>query len=147
GLVNSLRAVELARSIGTSKQQGSSLALSTSQVSKVGPANQSFSFRENVTNEGSKTATVAPKLTQFSAPKAIKTGPLTIQNTAKRFYYLAKAGTTASSNYSVPFTGTTIKVPAGEKRLITRIAWNGGKNAGIVRANLFDPQGKIVANS
>ena len=147
GLVNALRAVELARSIGKSKRLGSSLLVSNAQVSKVSRANKAFSFREKVTNEGAKTTTVAPKLTQFSAPKAIKTGTLTIKNSDKKFFYLAQAGTTASSNYLVPFTGTTIKVPHGVKRLITRIAWNGAKNVGIVRANLFDPQGKIVANS
>ncbi|HLX32029.1 MAG TPA: S8 family serine peptidase [Gaiellaceae bacterium] len=151
GLLNALRAVELAKTYGK-HGSGGGLVFSPSSVSDLGAAGVSHSHKITVTNTGSAAALVSPELRTLGKARTLAHG-------SRSLYELTTGiqGTCAGVDSAEYFTGETIPelncvqftVPKGVDELDSRIGWNplepcSGCTAGepTVREILIDPAGR-----
>jgi hypothetical protein len=137
GLVNALKAVQLAESVNGGSPQGSTLLASKTQLNATVNAGQSQTFSIGVINEGKSPQTVSPTVSGNPTTVSTDTGTVTLS---------------ASSPTSVGPTGETdsyakhtFTVPAGTDYLNGNIAWNDQVTGGTAYEELFDPQGKLAA--
>lgn len=141
GLVNTLKAVQLATSIDSGSRQGSTLLVNQSALSATVDAGQSKTFRVDVTNQGSGAQTVTPTLSGLPTTRSSDTGSVTLGSSSPS--YIDGEGNT-------DFYAThKFNVAAGSDYLNGNITWNGGATpAGTaVFETLFDPQGRVAAYS
>ena len=139
GLVNALKAVQLAESIGTASPQGSTLLADTNGLTATVNAGQSHTFSIAVTNEGRTAQTVTPKVSGNPTAVSTDTGTVTLSSSSPTS--VGGFGETDS------FETHKFTVPAGTDYLNGDIAWNARDIGGVADEELFDPQGRLVAFS
>ncbi|MBV9002133.1 MAG: S8 family serine peptidase [Solirubrobacterales bacterium] len=139
GLVNTLKAVQLAESINGAKPQGSTLLVHQPALSATVDAGQSHVFNVDVTNEGSGAQTVTPTVTGRPTTISDDTGSVTLASSSPT--YIDGEGRT--DFYAV----RTFSVPAGTDNLNGNITWNDQTIGGVAFETLFDPQGNVAAYS
>jgi Subtilase family len=144
GLLNSLKAVELASWVARRDPVGETLRLSSNQLNYVGKPGATASWRVTVTNTGAKTQTVAVSGRGFTADSVVKQASVTLSARSAQFTNWAGA----EANYAtVGFT-----VPAGQAVLNSSIAWYATAAEAPdlnkrVRLVLVDPSGRLAAHS
>jgi hypothetical protein len=145
GLLNSLKAVELASWRPHDDPAGPTLKLSSNQLNYVGKPGATASWTVTVTNAAPTAQTVDVSGRGFSGGSAVKKATVTLSD-AKSPQFTNWAGT-ASNFGTVQFS-----VPRGQALLNASIAWptsasaTGNLNAR-VRVILVDPAGKLAAHS
>ena len=144
GLLNSLKAVELASWMAHCDPVGETLRLSSNQLSYVGKPGATASWQVTVTNTGANAQTVAVDGRGFTADSVVKQASVTLNASSAHFTNWAGA----ASNYAtVRFT-----VPAGQAVLNSSIAWSASAAEASdlnkrVRLVLVDPAGRLAAHS
>lgn len=151
GLLNGLRAVQLAKSYG-SHEQGGGLLHSPDSFADLGKPGASFRHTVTVTNTASRKAKVTPVLRTLGPAKTISSGKVNLFMPGK-----GTQGSCAGNKSAEYFTGETIPelacktftVPKGVDELDSRIGWQplqscAGCTAGepTVREILVDPKGR-----
>jgi hypothetical protein len=144
GLVDSLKAVQLAESIsdanGSPSPVGESLLVSQSSLVSVAPAGTARTFTINVTNTGAKAQTVRPsvaglnpdRLTNDHGSVTLGTSPIFIDDRGRPAAYQIHQ----------------FNVPAGAEYMNGDIIWNAqAEPNGVVFETLFDPAGRVAAYS
>jgi hypothetical protein len=144
GLVNTLKAVQLAESIDGGTPTGNTLSVQQSSLSATVNAGQAAQFNVKVTNEGSGAQTVTPSLIGLPTPLSNDTGTVTLDATSPT--YIDGEGNTDS------YEEHTFTVPQGADYLTGDITWNAGPThaqpAGTaVFETLFNPEGQVAAYS
>ncbi|HEY3831152.1 MAG TPA: S8 family serine peptidase [Acidimicrobiia bacterium] len=145
GLVNALKAVQLAESIhdtnGSPTAVGNALLESTSSLSATGAPGASKVFRISVTNAGSTAQTVTPTIQTLSAtPLVSESGSVGLSDSDPSF--------TDQFGNQTGYVKHLFTVPSGTGRLDGRITWDDADNGNArARLTLFDPSGNIAAYS
>jgi Subtilase family len=145
GLLNSLKAVELASSMSRCDPIGETLRLSSNQLNYVGRPRASAHWSVTVTNTGAKTQKVAVAGRGLTANSVIKQATVTLSD-SRSAHFTSWTGT--PSNYAtIRFT-----VPAGQALLNSSIAWPSTAATAShpnkrVRLVLVDPSGRLAAHS
>jgi hypothetical protein len=145
GQVNALRAVDLARSFHSSKRVGNTLAINRRKIVREASPSTRHIASIKVTNEGTTSRTVSPRVRQFGAPTTL-TNATVAYNPAnpatKTFIYWIDG---LPEQYAEQF----FTVPSGFQRLNSRIGYPADPTDGAqtVSEVLFDPKGKIAADS
>jgi Subtilase family/Peptidase inhibitor I9 len=139
GLVNTLKAVQLAESIGTSSPQGSTLLVNQASLNATVNAGQNATFNVGVTNEGTGSQTVTPTVTGRPATVTNDTGSVTLSSSSPT--YIDGEGRT--DFYALH----TFTVPSGAGNLNGNITWNTQTIGGVAFETLFDPAGNVAAYS
>ena len=139
GLVNTLKAVQLAESINGGSPHGSTLAVSKTRLDATVNAGQSASFSVRVTNEGTGAQTVTPTVSGRPTPVSNDTGTVTLSSSSPT--YIDGEGNT--DHYALH----KFSVPAGTDNLNGNITWNGQSVGGVAYETLFDPKGNVAAYS
>jgi subtilisin family serine protease len=138
GLVNTLKAVQLAESINSSPQ-GSTLLLNKTALSATVNAGQSATFSVGVTNEGAGSQTVTPTVSGRPTTVSDDTGSVNLSSSSPT--YIDGEGRT--DFYALH----TFTVPPGADYLNGNITWNDQTIGGVAFETLFDPQGNVAAYS
>jgi Subtilase family/Peptidase inhibitor I9 len=139
GLVNALKAVQLAESIGNAHRQGSTLLVNTRGLSATLNAGQSHTFSVKVTNEGRGAQTVTPKVSGNPALISRDAGTVTLSSSSPTYV--------DGSGFTDSYETHTFKVAAGAGYLNGNITWDSQKAGGAVFEELFDPRGNLAAFS
>jgi subtilisin family serine protease len=139
GLVNTLKAVQLAESIGTPRPQGSTLLLNTTSLNATVNAGHPATMSVGVTNEGSSSQTVTP--TMSGRPTTVSNDTGSVALSASSPTYIDGEGNT--DFYALH----TFSVPARAGNLNGNITWNALQIGGAVYETLFDPAGNVAAYS
>lgn len=139
GLVNTLKAVQLAESISTPSPQGSTLLLNTTALNATVNAGQPATMSVGVTNEGSAPQTVTPTVSGRPTTLSSDTGSVTLSSSSPT--YIDGEGNT--DFYALH----TFNVPRGAGNLNGNITWNAQQIGGVAFETLFDPQGNVAAYS
>jgi hypothetical protein len=147
GLVDTLKAVQLAESIDGGTPTGNSLFVRQTSLSDTVNAGQSPRFDVNVTNEGASSQTVTPTVIGAPTPLSNDTGAVVLSAASPT--YIDGEGNTDS------FQEHTFDVPAGADYLNGDITW-GALSTGTggpvptgtaVFETLFNPQHQVAAYS
>jgi hypothetical protein len=148
GLVDALRAVQLARSIhddnGSPKPVGQTLLYSPTVLMKTALPGKTSTSMVTVQNNGTRSERVTPAVRVLGPATTLADGTLTL-NPATDGTFIYQSGATVHDVHSVTFT-----VPVGTDRLVSRISWLGQDSApggSTIRASLFDPFGRMAAQS
>lgn len=147
GLVDSLRAVQAARSVSTSDatppRSGSDVLLySPTAINQIAAPNTTSTVPVTVTNTGASTETLTPAVRALNAPTTIASGTLSL-NESRDPTFIYQNGATYGDVHRVTFN-----VAAGTSRLHAAIAWDtAAQPNSTVRFDLFDPQGRLVIHS
>jgi hypothetical protein len=139
GLVNTLKAVQLAMSIDRGANQGRTLLVDQPSLSATVDAGQSHTFLERVTNEGAVPQAVAPTLIGRPTVSQADTGKVTLSDASPTF--IDGEGNRDS------FQEHQFSVAPGTDYLIGDIGWNAQSAGTAVFETLFDPQGQVAAYS
>ena len=139
GLVNTLKAVQLAESINGGTPTGDSLFVRQSSLSATVNAGQSAQFDVKVTNEGAGAQTVRPSLIGLPTPLSNDTGSVNL-STANPSYIDGEGNTDFYSLH-------TFSVPQGADYLTGDITWTAASTGGAVFETLFNPNGDVAAYS
>jgi subtilisin family serine protease len=139
GLVNTLKAVQLAESINGGSPQGSTLLVNQMSLNATVNAGQPATFSVGVTNQGTGSQTVAP--TVSGRPTALSNNTGTVNLSASSPTYIDGEGRTDS--YAIH----TFSVPAAAGNLNGNITWNDQAVGGVAFETLFDPNGNVAAYS
>jgi subtilisin family serine protease len=140
GLVNTLKAVQLAESVGTANPQGDALLVNKTGLNATVNAGQQATFSVRVTNEGSGIQTVTPAVSGH--PVQLSGDTRTVQLSQGDPVYIDAAG---NQDYYAP--PQTFTVPAGADDLDGDITWHVLTEGGAVFETLFDPVGQVAAFS
>ena len=139
GLVNALKAVQLAESVGSAGRHGSTLLVSSTALSATVNAGKPATFNVTVTNEGTGTRTVTPAVS--GRPTTVSSNTGRVELTSASPTYVDGEGNT---DY---FAEHPFKVPAGTDNLNGDITWPALTEGGAVFETLFDPLGRVAAYS
>ena len=139
GLVNTLKAVQLAESIHSKNPQGSTLLVSKTALNSTVNAGRTAIASVAVTNEGAGSRTVRPTLSGRPATLSNDTGSVTLSSSSPTL--IDGEGNTAS------YALHTFSVPARAGNLNGNITWNAQNIGGAAFETLFDPQGNVAAYS
>ncbi len=144
GLVNALKAVQLAESIraglpNSARPQGSTLLVSKTSLNATVDAGQSKTFSIGVTNEGSTSQAVTPTVSGRPTTMSSDTGSVTLTSSSPTF----TDGFGVTESYAVH----AFAVPSGAGNLNGDITWNAQQVGGVVFEELFDPAGNLAAYS
>jgi subtilisin family serine protease len=139
GLVNTLKAVQLAESINGGSPQGNTLLVRQTALSGTVTAGQTQGFNVNVTNEGGSAQTVTPSISGLPTTRSSDTGTVTLSSSSPS--YIDGEGRTDF------YAMHTFTVPAGADNLNGDITWNAQSIGGVAFETLFDPQGQVAAYS
>ena len=151
GLLNSLRAVELAESLNSGRAVGSTLLLSSSQLTASGTPGSSHSWPVTITNTGSNTQFVNLSGRAIGPDQNVQTGSATLSDSTSPEFANYQG---IANNYSV----FHFHVSPGQDQLTASLAWPGnpsycltqacetGENSR-VRMILVDPEGRLAAHS
>jgi hypothetical protein len=151
GLLNSLKAVELAESLNSGRAVGSTLLLSSSQLTASGTPGSSHSWPVTITNTGSSTQFVNLSGRAIGPDQDVQTGSATLSDSTSPEYANFQG---LANNYSV----FHFHVSPGQDQLTASLAWPGNPsyclteacevgNNSRVRMILVDPEGKLAAHS
>ena len=138
GLVNALKAVQLAESVNGASPHGSTLLVNHTSLNATVNAGQSRTFSISVTNEG-ESQTVTPTVSGNPTVVSDDTGTVTLSSSSATF----TDGGGNTDYYNV----RKFAVPAGAGYLNGDITWNAAAIHGAAFEELFDPQGKLAAYS
>ena len=139
GLVNTLKAVQLAESINGGSPQGSTLLVNKTSLNATVNAGQKATFSVSVTNEGSGSRTVTPTVSGRPTTVSNDTGSVTLSSSSP---------TNIDGEGRTDFYDThTFSVPAGAGNLNGNITWNAQQIGGVAFETLFDPAGNVAAYS
>src|SRR5262249_11853840 len=151
GLLNGLRAVELAKEYGK-HAKGGGLVHSPDSFADLGKPKASFRHTVTVTNSGGSKATIKPVLRTLGPAKNLVSGKLNLFEAAHGTQGSCAGIKTAeySTGETIPeLNCRTFTVPKGVDELDSRIGWNPLQNcptctAGepTVREILIDPKGR-----
>jgi len=156
GLLNALRAVQLAKSYGRHATSGG-LVHSPDSIADLGNPKGSHRHTVSVKNTGDRTATIKPMLRTLGPARTLSSGKLNLFLAGR-----GPQGSCAGHRTAKYFTGETIpelncktfKVPKGVDALDSRIGWNPLQScpsctAGepTVREILIDPKGRYAQYS
>jgi Peptidase inhibitor I9 len=139
GLVNALKAVQLAESINSTSPQGRTLLVNQAQLGATLNAGQTHKFSVAVTNEAGVPQTVTPTVSGRPTTVSTDSGTITLGSSSPT--YVDGSGNTDS--YAVH----TFTVPAGTDYMNGDITWNAQQVGGAAFEELFDPQGNLAAYS
>jgi len=139
GLVNTLKAVQLAESINSNSPQGNTLLVDKTSLNATVNAGKPATFSVNVTNEGTGAQTVTPTVTGRPTTQSNDTGSVTLTSSSPS--YIDGEGRT--DFYALH----TFTVPAGADNLNGNITWNAQQVGGVAFETLFDPAGNVAAYS
>jgi hypothetical protein len=139
GLVNALKAVQLAESVNGAAHRGSALLVNRTSLNATVNAGQSHTFSIGVTNEGSTSQTVTPTVSGNPTGVSNDTGTVTLSPSSPTF----TDGGGNTDHYQV----RKFAVPAGTGYLNGDITWNAAGTKGAAFEELFDPRGKLAAYS
>ncbi len=139
GLVNTLKAVQLAESINSNSPQGSTLLANKTSLNATVNAGSPATFSVSVTNEGTGSQTVTPTVTGRPTTQSSDTGSVTLSSSSPT--YIDGEGRT--DFYALH----TFSVPAGADNLNGDITWNAQQIGGVAFETLFDPAGNVAAYS
>jgi subtilisin family serine protease len=139
GLVNTLKAVQLAESVNAGSPQGSTLLADKTALSATMNAGQSATFSVSVTNEGKGSQTVTPAVTGRPTTQSTDTGTVNLSSSSPT--YIDGEGRT--DFYALH----TFTVPAGADNLNGNITWDDQNIGGVAFETLFDPNGAVAAYS
>ena len=143
GLVNALKAVQLAESVhdgnGSPAAVGNGLLANTTGLTGTGGAGTSTTFTVGVTNDGTASQTVAPSLQTLNpTPLATDTGSVTLDDSTDPTF-VDQIGATDG------FALHTFTIPSGAGRLDARITWDAVDQPNSrARLTLFDPSGDLA---
>ena len=142
GLLNSLKAVQLAESYGRSGRTGSTVAVSAAQLTDNSLPGTVKRYSVTFTNEGTKTQTVKVAGRTLGADTVLGNGTVTLSDSASNQY-------AADSGSRVNYAVFKFHVPAGQGRLAVSIAYASNPNNTFlpVGLTLVDPNGKLAAES
>jgi hypothetical protein len=142
GLLNSLKAVQLAESYGHSHRTGSTVAVSAAQLTDNSLPGTVKQYSVTVTNEGTKAQTVAAAGRTLGADTVLGNGTVTLSDSASNQY-------AADSGSKVNYAVFKFHVPAGQGRLAVSIAYASNPSNTFLPVNvtLVDPNGKLAAES
>lgn len=139
GLVNALKAVQLAESINSASPQGSTLLLNQTGLNATVNAGQSHTFSVGVTNESRASQTVTPTVSGLPTTAFSDTGTVNLGSSSPTYV----DGEGHTDVYAVhKFT-----VPAAADYLNGDITWNALHVTGAAFEELFDPRGNLAAYS
>jgi subtilisin family serine protease len=138
GLVNTLKAVQLAESIGATPS-GSTLLVNKTSMNATVNTGQSQTFSVGVTNEGTGSQLVTPTVSGLPTTVSNDTGTVTLGSSSPT--YIDGEGNVDS--YSLH----TFSVPAGTDYLNGNISWGAGVTGGAAFETLFDPLGQVAGYS
>jgi subtilisin family serine protease len=139
GLVNTLKAVQLAESIDGGTPQGKTLLVRQPALSATVNAGQSHVFNVDVTNEASAPQTVTPTVSGRPTPLSNDTGSVTLSSSSPS--YIDGEGRTDF------YAQHQFTVPPGADNLNGNITWNDQAIGGVAFETLFDPAGNVAAYS
>jgi hypothetical protein len=139
GLVNALKAVQVAESVNGACPQGKALLVDQTGLNATVNAGQSHTFTIGVTNEGGSPQTVTPTVSGNPTPVSTSTGTVTLSSSSPTS--IGPAGETDS------FETRKFTVPSGADYLNGDITWNDQVTGGVADEELFDPQGRLAAFS
>jgi len=139
GLVNTLKAVQLAESVNGGSPQGSTLLVNKTSLDATVNAGQTATFSVGVTNEGTGSQTVTPTVSGLPTTVSNNTGTVTLSSSSPT--YIDGEGNT--DHYATH----TFTVPAGTGNLNGNITWNDQTIGGVAYETLFDPNGSVAAYS
>ena len=145
GLVNTLKAVQLAESINGGTPAGNSLLVRQTSLNATVDAGESPKFQVNVTNEGSGPQTVTPSIIGNPTSSSSDTGSVTLDSATSPSYIDGEGNTDF-------YATRTFTVPQGADYLNGDITWNAlptqtEKAGTAVFETLFDPAGQVAAYS
>ncbi|MGH9298154.1 MAG: S8 family serine peptidase [Acidimicrobiales bacterium] len=156
GLLNALRAVELAKAYGSHSSSGG-LLHSPSSIANLGAAGVTHASKVTVTNTGNSAATISPTLRTLGSAHTLAEGSISLYESNQ-----GVQGTCAGIDSVEYYTGETIPevdcktfvVPPGVSQLDSRIGWNpletcSSCTAGepTAREILIDPKGRYAQYS
>ena len=139
GLVNTLKAVQLAESINGGNVQGNTLLVHQTALSGTVAAGQTQGFTVDVTNEGGGSQRVTPSISGLPTTRSSDTGSVNLSSSSPT--YIDGEGNTDS------YAEHTFTVPAGADYLNGDITWNAQSAGTGVFETLFDPAGRVAAYS
>jgi len=144
GLVNSLRAVQLAESIhdsnGSPARTGDGLLVSRPNINATAPAGAHRTFSVSVTNDGAGAQTLSPTLVALGEHSvSADTGTEALSNASP----ILIDGEGNTDEYALH----SFSVPAGVDYLQGDIVWNAQAKPSAVFETLFDPFGRVAAYS
>jgi hypothetical protein len=140
GLVNTLKAVQLAMSIDGGRGQGANtLLVDQPSLNATVDAGRSHTFTERVTNEGAAPRTVTPTVIGRPTTLTSDAGAVALSSASPTF--VDGEGNTDS------FSEHQFAVPPGADYLTGDITWNAQSKGTAVFETLFDPQGQVAAYS
>jgi hypothetical protein len=145
GLLNTLKAVELATWKPSGVPVGQTLWLSANQLNDVGRPGSTAVWSVNVTNTGKLAQTVAVSGRGFAPGSVIKQASVTLGDASSSHF-------TNWSGVNANYGSVTFGVTSGQAVLNTSIAWpaNASEAADLnkrVRLILIDPSGRLAAHS
>ncbi len=143
GLVNTLKAVQLAESVsdanGAAALQGNGLLASTPNLISTAPAGTTRNFQVNLANEGAVSQTVTPAV--FGRPTTLSSDTSTVAlNSSSPSLIDGEGNTDFYATYQ-------FSVPSGADYLNGDIAWNAATAPTAVFETLFDPSGNVAGYS
>ena len=139
GLVNTLKAVQLAESVNGGSPVGSTLLVNKTGLNATVNAGQSATFSLGVTNEGTGSQTVTPTISGLPTTLSSNIGTVNLSPSSPT--YIDGEGHT-------DFYAThTFTVPSGAGYLNGDITWNALHIGGVAYETLFDPLGNVAAYS
>ncbi|HEY2505074.1 MAG TPA: S8 family serine peptidase [Streptosporangiaceae bacterium] len=139
GMVNALKAVQLAESINSASPQGSTLLANKTGLNATVNAGQSHTFSIGITNEGSAPKTVTPKASGNPTLVSRDAGSVTLSSSSPT--------TVDGSGFTDSYETHTFTLPAGTGYLNGNITWDSQLAGGAVIEELFDPHGNLAALS
>jgi hypothetical protein len=139
GLVNALKAVQLAESAGRRRPHGHTLLVDQTGLNATLNAGQHHTFRVRVTNEGRAARTVTPVVSGRPVPRSSDTGKVTLSASSPT--QVDGAGATD------PYEVHTFTVRPGAGYLNGDISWNAQQTGGAAFETLFDPRDNLAAYS
>jgi subtilisin family serine protease len=139
GLVNTLKAVQLAESVNGVSPQGSTLLVNKTSLNATVNAGQPATMNIGVTNEGATSQTVTPTVSGRPTTLSSDTGAVTLTSSSPTY----TDGEGRTDFYALH----TFSVPAGADNLNGNITWNAQRVGGVAFETLFDPQGNVAAYS
>jgi hypothetical protein len=139
GLVNTLKAVQLAESANGGSPQGGTLLVNHTSLNATVNAGQSHTFSVSVTNEGTAAQTVTPTMSGLPTTVSNDTGTVNLSSSSPT--YIDGEGRTDS------YALHNFSVPSGTDNLNGNITWNDQTVGGVAFETLFDPLGNVAAYS
>jgi hypothetical protein len=139
GLINALKAVQLAESVDGGSPHGNALLVGQPVLSPSVNAGKPPVYSVGVTNEGTGSQTVTPTITGRPTTVSNDTGTADLSSSSPT--YIDGEGRT---DYYALHTFT---VPSGTDNLNGNITWNDQDIGGVAFETLFDPAGNVAAYS